>query len=113
MRRGDGRKGGDDRDANGGFSHAPSVANRPAPCDFSARRALLQEAPWRQRRYVMIEADAFEDVWRRRQSVALPPGVEIVLPAIDDLILTKLFAARERDKADIAALEALRSRGRK
>jgi hypothetical protein len=34
----------------------------------------------------------------------------VALPSIDDLILTKLFGARQRDLADISLLEALKRR---
>lgn len=54
------------------------------------------------------ETVAFEDLWSRRLVVPFEDGVELSLPTIDDLIATKLFAARERDKADIAMLEALK-----
>jgi hypothetical protein len=53
---------------------------------------------------------AFEDVWSRRQTVAFRAGVDVALPSIDDLILTKLFGARQRDLADISLLEALKRR---
>lgn len=54
------------------------------------------------------EQAAFEDMWTRRQTVPFGEGVDIALPTIDDLITTKLFGARERDKADIALLQALK-----
>lgn len=54
---------------------------------------------------------AFEDLWSRRQTVPLFPGVDVALPSIDDLIATKLFGARQRDMADISLLEALKKRG--
>lgn len=50
----------------------------------------------------------FEDVWSRRQRVAIAPGVDASIPAIDDLILTKRFAARPRDADDIRWLERLK-----
>ena len=53
---------------------------------------------------------AFEDVWRRRETVPLYPGVDVALPSIDDLIATKLFGARQRDMADISLLESLKRR---
>lgn len=56
------------------------------------------------------EPVAFEDVWSRRQCIALADGVDLFVPTIDDLIATKLFGARQRDMADIALLEALRRR---
>ena len=55
---------------------------------------------------------AFEDLWKRRQNVAFGDGVVVFVPSIDDLIATKLFAARQRDLADIALLEALKRRTR-
>ena len=56
---------------------------------------------------------AFEDLWSRRQTVSLVPGVDVALPSIDDLIATKLFGARQRDMADISLLESLKKRGAK
>lgn len=54
---------------------------------------------------------AFDEVWPRRQRVALSPGAGYVeLPAIPDLILTKRFGARKRDIADIEYLEMLHSK---
>jgi hypothetical protein len=52
---------------------------------------------------------AFEDVWSRRRSVELAPGVSVALPALDDLILTKRFAARPKDIEDLRLLDVLRS----
>ena len=37
---------------------------------------------------------AFDHLWARRQRVAFSDSVELVLPSIDDLILTKRFGAR-------------------
>jgi hypothetical protein len=56
---------------------------------------------------------SFEDVWSRRRSVHLAPGVSILLPALDDLILTKRFGARPKDLEDIRLLEVLRSEEKK
>lgn len=54
---------------------------------------------------------AFEDVWARRQSVALSEtDAAILLPAIPDLILTKQFAARPKDLEDIRMLQVLARR---
>ena len=50
----------------------------------------------------------FDEVWQRRRAVALTPGVEIQLPALDDLILTKRFASRPRDLEDIRLLTILK-----
>jgi hypothetical protein len=51
----------------------------------------------------------FEDVWRRRQSVAYVSGQSLELPSLDDLIATKLIAARAKDLIDIDFLRALRA----
>lgn len=56
-------------------------------------------------------AVAFDDVWERRQLLPISDGVSISMPSIDDLILTKRFAARPRDAEDIRLLEALRGGG--
>lgn len=53
---------------------------------------------------------AFDDVWSRRQSVVYTANAAIVIPSIDDLILTKRFGARKRDIADIEYLQALKAR---
>lgn len=52
---------------------------------------------------------AFDEVWPRRQRLEIAPGVDIALPALDDLILTKRFGGRPKDLEDIRLLEALRS----
>jgi hypothetical protein len=52
---------------------------------------------------------AFEDLWARRQTVEVAPGLEIAVPQIDDLIDTKKFAARARDVEDIRLLELLKA----
>jgi hypothetical protein len=39
----------------------------------------------------------------------LSPNVEVAVPTLDDLILTKRFASRPKDLEDIRLLEALRS----
>lgn len=49
----------------------------------------------------------FDDAWQRRQAVDLF-GAEIFVPSLDDLIITKRWASRPRDLADIEWLEALR-----
>lgn len=51
----------------------------------------------------------FEPLWNRRRSVALASGVEVTVPTIDDLILTKKVATRPKDLEDIRLLTALRS----
>lgn len=50
---------------------------------------------------------AFEDLWTRRRSVTLGPDVTVHIPAVDDLILTKRFADRQRDLEDIRLLRAI------
>ena len=56
------------------------------------------------------EGDAldFLSAWTRRQTIVALPGVEIFLPSIDDLILTKRWASRAKDIADIQLLERLK-----
>lgn len=51
---------------------------------------------------------SFEDVWSRRRPLEVAPGIPVVVPALDDLILTKRFAGRPKDLEDIRLLEALR-----
>ena len=53
---------------------------------------------------------AFDDVWGRRQELELTTGVPVALPALDDLIATKRFAARPKDAEDVRLLEVLRSK---
>jgi hypothetical protein len=51
---------------------------------------------------------SFESVWERRVARPLSPDASVWLPCLEDLILTKRFADRERDRVDIVMLEALR-----
>ena len=51
----------------------------------------------------------FEEVWARRRPIALGDHVEVQLPAIDDLILTKRFASRPKDLEDIRLLNILKT----
>ncbi len=51
----------------------------------------------------------FEEVWTRRRAVTVSAGVEIQIPAIDDLILTKRFASRPKDLEDIRLLTILKT----
>ena len=51
---------------------------------------------------------AFADVWSRRRSIELAPGVLVQVPTIDDLILTKRFGARAKDLEDIRLLNVLK-----
>jgi hypothetical protein len=50
----------------------------------------------------------FDQLWGRRQHVALDDSAGVFLPALDDLITTKRFAARPKDLEDIRLLEVLR-----
>jgi hypothetical protein len=54
----------------------------------------------------------FEDVWRRRQLIEVSGGVHVALPSIDDLIVTKRFAARGKDAHDIHLLEVYRAKSK-
>ena len=49
----------------------------------------------------------FDDLWARRRPVEYTQGVTIFVPAVADLILTKRFGTRARDRDDIRLLEAL------
>jgi hypothetical protein len=52
---------------------------------------------------------AFDDVWGRRRKVTLRPGIDVQLPYVDDLILTKRFSDRPKDLEDIRLLRILQS----
>ena len=52
---------------------------------------------------------AFDDLWERHRGLALGHEVEVAVPTLDDLILTKRFGGRPKDLEDIRLLEALRS----
>lgn len=51
----------------------------------------------------------FDDIWSRRVDVRVAAGIDIQIPSVDDLILTKLFAARPKDLEDIRLLRILQS----
>ena len=51
----------------------------------------------------------FDELWTRRQSVALD-DVRVALPSIDDLILTKQVSTRPKDREDIRLLRILQER---
>jgi hypothetical protein len=53
----------------------------------------------------------FEDVWTRRRTIGLEPGVDVHIPSVADLILTKRFANRPKDLEDIRLLRGLDSGG--
>ena len=50
----------------------------------------------------------FDDVFARSVRLQLGEGVTLCVPAIDDLIRTKRWSARDKDLADLRLLEALR-----
>lgn len=50
----------------------------------------------------------FDDAWARRQTVAYAPGIPLLLPALEDLILTKRWSLRPKDVDDIELLEKLK-----
>jgi len=52
---------------------------------------------------------SFDDVWHRRVTLRYDENVELAVPCIDDLILTKRWSMRDKDVADIRMLEALRA----
>jgi hypothetical protein len=49
----------------------------------------------------------FDDLWTRRQSIELSAGVALTLPSLADLIQTKRFGGRPRDRQDIEYLKGL------
>jgi hypothetical protein len=51
---------------------------------------------------------AFDEIWPRRRGLEVAPGIEVAVPALTDLILTKRFGGRPKDFEDIRLLEALR-----
>jgi hypothetical protein len=53
----------------------------------------------------------FDDVWVRRRVVSIATGLSVPIPELEDLILTKQFAARPKDAEDIRLLETLRRSG--
>lgn len=50
----------------------------------------------------------FEGVWQRRRHLPLAEGVQVAIPAIDDLIATKRLGGRPKDLEDVRLLEILR-----
>lgn len=51
---------------------------------------------------------AFDEIWPRRRALDVGAGVRVHVPALDDLIATKRFAARPKDLEDIRLLGTLR-----
>jgi hypothetical protein len=47
----------------------------------------------------------FGGVWERRRQLVYSPAVHIFVPSLRDLVLTKRWATRDRDVADIRMLE--------
>ena len=52
---------------------------------------------------------AFADVWARRKLLRFDASTSIAVPCLDDLILTKRWAMRDKDVADIRLLQALKA----
>lgn len=50
----------------------------------------------------------FEDLWTRRRAVRLA-DVNVWIPSLDDLILSKQFGARPKDLEDIRLLRILKA----
>ena len=53
------------------------------------------------------EVVSFDGLWQRRRAISLAPNVEVLLPTIPDLILTKRIGLRPKDLEDIRLLEIL------
>jgi hypothetical protein len=51
----------------------------------------------------------FDDLWNRRVGLTLAPGIDVQIPSVEDLILTKRFAARPKDLEDIRLLRVLQA----
>jgi hypothetical protein len=56
-------------------------------------------------------AVVFEALWTARQRVALTGSVDVWLPMLDHLILTKRIVTRPKDLEDIRLLEILKAQG--
>lgn len=52
---------------------------------------------------------AFEDLWTRRRPMTLAAGIDVHVPDVDDLILTKRFGDRPKDLEDIRLLRIFKS----
>lgn len=53
----------------------------------------------------------FDDAWTRRTSLPYTKAVPLMVPCIDDMILTKRWSLRPKDVDDIAMLEKLKQGG--
>jgi hypothetical protein len=87
------------RDAQAARSHGRYALENDERVDVLVARTVVARTG---------EHVAFDDVWARRQTVELAPGLGVALPTLDDLILTKRFALRPKDLKDIRLLEILR-----
>ncbi len=56
---------------------------------------------------------SFDHVWERRLLLAYDEKTAVAVPSLDDLVLTKRWAVRDRDVADIRLIEALKAGGGK
>jgi hypothetical protein len=54
---------------------------------------------------------AFDDAWERRVTMRYAEGVTLSIPSIDDLIITKRWAMRDKDVVDIRLLQTLKQVG--
>jgi len=55
---------------------------------------------------------AFDDAWARRQSIPYAGSIHLTIPSIEDLIVTKRWAMRDKDVVDIRFLEGLKQQGK-
>jgi hypothetical protein len=104
------------------------IAAFNASCDVFGLRPTVEPAAARPRGRYVLQNDEhvdvlvarsvattdgvevhFEDVWTRRLCLTLGPGVDVQIPSVEDLILTKRFAARPKDLEDIRLLRILQS----
>jgi len=53
----------------------------------------------------------FDDAWARRTNLSYTPTVPLMVPCVDDMILTKRWSLRPKDVDDIAMLEKLKHGG--
>jgi hypothetical protein len=51
---------------------------------------------------------AFDDAWARHQRIPYTERTTLAIPTLDDLIVTKRWAMRDKDLTDIRLLEALK-----
>jgi hypothetical protein len=49
----------------------------------------------------------FDELWERRTTIPYGSGINIVVPRVEDLILTKRFGGRPKDIQDIEFLQGL------